>query len=72
MELTIQQNANNFPENDENDFSSEPESVEEISGDENTDLEDDGTPVLDEEDVEENDLTEEEADEIDWETEEKK
>ena len=31
-----------------------------------SDVEDDGTPVLTEEDLEENDLTEEEADDIEW------
>lgn len=34
-------------------------------GDE-SDIEDDGTPVLTEEDLEENDLTEEEADQVEW------
>ena len=33
-----------------------------------SDLEDDGTPVLDEQDLEENNLSEEEADDIEWET----
>jgi len=32
-----------------------------------SDTEDDGTPVLTEEDLEENDLTEEEAEDIEWE-----
>jgi hypothetical protein len=31
-----------------------------------SDVEDDGTPVLTEEDLEENDLSEEEADDIEW------
>jgi hypothetical protein len=39
------------------------------SGIENTDdaIEDDGTPVLDEEDLEENDLDVEQAEDIEWE-----
>lgn len=37
-----------------------------LDQDDNSDVEEDGSPVLDEEDLEENNITDEEADNIEW------
>ncbi|TDH29060.1 hypothetical protein EXU57_03030 [Segetibacter sp. 3557_3] len=53
-----------YQPNETDDVLEEDSDLEAIPGQD--DLEEDGTPVLDEEDLEENDLTVEEADEIEW------
>jgi hypothetical protein len=48
------------------------ESLENVGAEENAAVEEDGTPVLDEQDLEENDLSVEEAENIQWEPEQGK